>query len=101
MGIIERITEAEAIRDISGLLDRVRVDGVSVEIVRGDSVVARLSPGLADALETANAPKHGTIDALLKALDKVPAAPAEECEAWERELADLRRQSPTQVREWD
>lgn len=100
MGIIERITEAEAVRDISGLIERVRTQGTSIEIVRGEEVVARISPAASQALPDGK-PMHGTIEALLEAFEKVPQVPLEESELWEREVSELRKMAPMQVRTWD
>jgi hypothetical protein len=44
LGLIVRITEAEAVRDVAALLDRVRTQGVTVEIVNGEEVVTRIAP---------------------------------------------------------
>ena len=96
MGIIERISEAEAVRDFGGLIERVRTRGTSIEIVRGEEVVARLSSGLAETCDVSREPTYGTIDALLKAFENVPELPPKEREAWEHELAELRQQVPVQ-----
>ena len=97
MGMIERITEAEAARDLPGILDRVRIEGLTFEIVRGDQVVARLEP----AATTEGAPKFGTMDALLDALRKIPPLDPDDSRAFEKDLGDIRREFPMQIREWD
>ena len=93
MGIIVRITEAEAVRDISALLERVRTQGVSGEILRGDEVVARLEP--------APEPKRKTMASLISAMSQLPPLSEEDSTAWELDLADIRKSMPMQIREWD
>ena len=95
MGMIERITEAEAAKDLASILERVRTQGVSFEIVRGEQVVARLEP------PPAAAQKAGSIGDLIEALRKLPPLSAEDSAAWEKDLADIRKEAPMQIREWE
>ena len=92
MGMIERISEADAARDLAGLLERVRTQGVCFEIVSGDKVVARLEPP---------APTVKTVADLIEALRAVPQLTVEDSAAWEKDLADIRKELPMQNREWD
>jgi hypothetical protein len=49
MGRIERSTEADVVLDLAAVLERVRTQGMTFDIVRGADVVARLeSPAVKD-----------------------------------------------------
>ena len=95
MGRIERITEAEAARDLTGMVERVRSEGATFEIVRGEDVVARLVPPPSEPS------KIGTMAGLLEAMRKFPPLSPEESAAFEKDLADIRKEMPMQNREWD
>ena len=97
MGIVVRITEAEAVRDLAGMLERVRTQGAVFDIVRGEVVVARLGAAVSDEAP----PKFGTMGALLEAMRKVPPLDPEDSLAFEKDLADIRKEFPMQNREWD
>ena len=100
MGLIVRITEAEAVRDMPALLERVRTQGISVEILRGAEVVARLSRPTGEG-EAAASPKGMTLGELIAALRSGPRLDPEDSLAFERDLADIRKEFPMQEREWD
>ncbi len=100
MGVIVRITETEAVRDLGALLERVRTQGISIEILRGADVVARLSPPETDDKE-AKLESRPTLNDLIAAIRSGPRLDPEDSLAFERDLADIRREMSMQNREWD
>ena len=100
MGLNVRITEAEAVRDMGALLERVRTQGISVEILRGEEVVARLSPPESEG-EAKGQRKIVTLNDLIEAIRNGPRLDPEDSLAFERDLADIRKGMPMQNREWD
>ncbi len=95
MGIIERISEADAVRDIGGILERVRTQGASIEIVRGEEVVARVTPGMGPAAGSC------TIEQLIAVWKRLPRLEPDDSAAFEADLAAIRNEFPMQEREWE
>jgi antitoxin (DNA-binding transcriptional repressor) of toxin-antitoxin stability system len=65
---VYRLTITEAERDFSGLVSRVFSEGISVELRRGDSVIAYLTPALPQSPL-----KVGDLNAFLQQLPKLEA----------------------------
>ena len=94
MGMIERITQAEAARDLTGILERVRAHGVSFEIVRGDQVVARLGPPPAIA-------KVCAVEQFVEMWKRMPRLDPEDAAQFDADLIAIRKELPMQNRQWD
>jgi antitoxin (DNA-binding transcriptional repressor) of toxin-antitoxin stability system len=89
---MQRVTIAEAERDLSNLVNHVYSEGVSIELERGDKVIARLTPA------TPFSPvKIGDLNSFLQNLPKL----ADDAEAFSAEVQRLRREFPTETNPWD
>ena len=91
---MERIPAAEAERNLADLLNRVRDEGASFEIVRGDEVVACI-------VAPKPAPKITTVGDFLKALEKIPPLDPAEAAAFEADLEAIRKEFPAPESKWD
>jgi antitoxin (DNA-binding transcriptional repressor) of toxin-antitoxin stability system len=86
------MTVAEAERDFSKLVDRVHSEGIRVELERGDTVVACLSPaGLHSPL------KVQELNAFLERLPKL----GDDAAAFSDDVRAIRRAFPTEADPWD
>lgn len=103
MGMIERVTESDVAEKFEDLMERVRKDGATFEIMRDGQVVARIVPAVAEPAQVTDSTtaKLGTIDALLAALEKVPRLCPEDSAAWEADQEAIRKAFPMQERKWD
>lgn len=88
---MERISVTKAVRNFSELLNRVYYHGVSVELERGNKVVARLSPV---------APSSGLqaedLGAFLATLPKL----GDDAERFARDVAEVRAALPPEQEAW-
>ncbi len=89
---MERIALADAERDFSGLVQRVCSEGVSIEVLRGEQVIARISPvGDRPVLQ---------VDDLNDFLQSLPPL-GDDAEAFAEDLRAIRRGLPTEADPWD
>lgn len=89
---MERMTVADAGRDLGSLVNRVYSEGISVELEQGDKVVARITPGVPPSPV-----KVGDLNAFLQGLPQL----GDDAEAFDRDLRDIRRQFPAEADPWD
>ena len=88
---MERIALADAERDFSRLVQRVYSEGVTVEVDRGDQVIARIIPvGPRPALQVRD------LNAFLKSLPKL----GNDAEAFREDLHAIRRGLPEERDLW-
>jgi antitoxin (DNA-binding transcriptional repressor) of toxin-antitoxin stability system len=89
---MHRISVTEAERDFSNLVDRVYSEDISVELERGDQVVACLTPaGPRSPLKVQD------LNAFLASLPKLE----DDAEAFSEHLRAIRRDFPAEVNPWD
>ncbi len=89
---MHRITVTEAERDFSNLVNRVYSEGISVELERGDKVIARLTPaGPRSPL------KVQELNAFLASLPKLE----DDAEAYRRDIRAIRGDFPAEANPWD
>jgi len=88
---MERIALADAERDFSRLVQRVFSEGVTVEVKRGDQVIARITPvGPRPALQVRD------LNAFLRGLPQL----GEDAEAFGEDLRAIRRGLPEESDPW-
>lgn len=89
---MHRISVTEAERDFGNLVNRVYSEGISVELERGDRVVARLTPaGPRSPL------KIQDLNVFLASLPKLE----EDAEALGQDIRAIRRDFPAEPNPWD
>ncbi len=88
---MHRMTVAEAERDFSKLVDRVHSEGISVELERGDKVIACLSPVRPHSLL-----KVHELNAFLEKLPKLDG----DAEAFSEDIRTIRRDFPAEANPW-
>ena len=89
---MERLTVSDAERDFSNLVNRVYAEGISVELERGDKVVARLTPaGPRSPLKVRD------LNTFLLGLPRL----GDDAEVFREDLRDIRRQFPAKANPWD
>jgi antitoxin (DNA-binding transcriptional repressor) of toxin-antitoxin stability system len=92
MPAMHRISVTEAERDFSNLVNRVYSEGISVELERGDKVVACLTPaGPRSPLKVQD------LNAFLASLPKLD----DDSEAFSQDIRAIRRDFPTEANPWD
>ena len=91
---MERIPASEAERKFADLLDRVRDEGASFEIVRGGEVVACI-------VAPKPSPKVTTVGDFLKALENIPPLDPAEAASFEADLEAIRKELPAPESKWD
>ena len=89
---MERVSVTQAVRQFSDLLNRVFYQGVSVELERGNKVIARLSP-----VSTESKLK---VKDLNKLFSKLPSL-GEDAESFAKDLEDIRKMIPLEKSQWD
>jgi antitoxin (DNA-binding transcriptional repressor) of toxin-antitoxin stability system len=89
---MERISVADAERSFSVLLNRVRAEGISIELAEGDKVVAHLSP----AVPRPSLRVHD-LNAFLRSLPKL----GDDAESFGHDLRSIRREFPAETNPWD
>lgn len=90
---MERISATEAARNFSDILNRVRYQGASFEIARGNEVVARIVP--------AAPPRTVKVAALDELFTKLPKLGPEDAERFEEDLRSIRREATLPEPEWE
>ena len=88
---MDRITVAEAGRDFAGLVNRVHSAGVCVELQRGDSVVAYLTPA-----QPRSVLKARDLAAFLAGLPDLN----DDANAFSEDLRAIRREMPAEADPW-
>jgi antitoxin (DNA-binding transcriptional repressor) of toxin-antitoxin stability system len=89
---MQRMTVAEAERDLSRLVDRVHSEGISIELEREDKVVACLGP--------AGPPSSLKVQELNAFLEKLPKLD-DDAEAFSDDIRAIRRTFPAEINPWD
>ena len=90
---MERISATDAARNFSDLLNRVRYQGASFEIARGQEIVARIVPPAPPRTV-----KVADLDALFSQLPKLGK---EDAERFGEDLRSIRREAALPESEWD
>ncbi len=86
-----RITVAEAERDFANLVNRVYLEGIAVELQRGDEVVAHLTPAVPRSRLTV-----GELKAFLEGLPKL----GEDADVFLEDVRAIRREFPSEANPW-
>lgn len=89
---MQRIAVADAERDFSSLLHRVREEGVGFELAVGGTVVARLLPAVPESPV-----KVRDLNALLAGLPKL----GDDSEAFSADVRSIRGEFPAEKSSWD
>ncbi len=89
---MKRISATEAARRFSDLLNRVRYQGASFEIARGNEVVARIVP--------AAPPRTVKVADLDELFAKLPKLDPEDAERFEQDLRSIRREATLPASKW-
>jgi antitoxin (DNA-binding transcriptional repressor) of toxin-antitoxin stability system len=89
---MERMSVTQAVRQFSDLLNRIFYQGVSVELERGNKVIARISP-----VSTESPLK---VKDLNRMFAKLPSL-GHDADAFARDLKDIRKQTPLEKPQWD
>jgi antitoxin (DNA-binding transcriptional repressor) of toxin-antitoxin stability system len=88
---MERIALADAERDFSQLVHRVYSEGITVELDRGDQIIARISPvGPRSALQVRD------LNAFLQNLPKL----GDDAEVFREDIRAMRRDLPVECDPW-
>ncbi len=87
-----RITVTQAERDFVNLVNRVHAEGISVELARGDQVVARLVPA-----NPRSALKMQDLNRFLQGLPKL----GDDAVAFSADVRAIRRDFPAEANPWD
>jgi antitoxin (DNA-binding transcriptional repressor) of toxin-antitoxin stability system len=89
---MERISVTEAVRQFSNLLNRVFYQGATVELERGNKVIARITPvGPDSSIKVKN---------LNKLFGEFPSL-GEDAKAFSEDLMQIRKQLPPEQNKWD
>ncbi|WP_051147903.1 hypothetical protein [Desulfotignum balticum] len=89
---MERISVTQAVRQFSDLLNRIFYQGVSVELERGNKVIARISPvSIASSLKVKD---------LNRMFAELPSL-GDDAGVFAKDLADIRKQIPLEKTQWD
>jgi antitoxin (DNA-binding transcriptional repressor) of toxin-antitoxin stability system len=89
---MHRISVTEAAQDFSNLVNRVYSEGISVELERGDQVVARLTPaGPRSPLKVQD------LNAFLARLPKLD----DDADAFSQDIRAIRGDFPAEANPWD
>ena len=89
---MKRLSIAEAEKDFANLVDQVYEEGISVDLARGDKVIARLTPA-----EPHSALTVGNLNAFLRRLPTL----ADDAEDFSRDVRAVRAQFPAEANPWD
>jgi antitoxin (DNA-binding transcriptional repressor) of toxin-antitoxin stability system len=89
---MERIALADAERDFSGLVQRVCSEGVTIEVQRGDRVIARISP-----VEDRPVLQVNDLNDFLQRLPRLE----DDAEAFAEDLRAIRRGLPKETDPWE
>ena len=88
---MERITVTQAVRQFSDILNRVFYQGISVELERGNKVIARISP--------ASSESPLKVKSLNRLFSGLPSL-GKDAEAFAKDLEDIRNQIPLEKNQW-
>lgn len=89
---MERISVTQAVRQFSDLLNRIFYQGVSVELERGNKVIARISPVLPES--------PLKVKDLNELFDNLPSL-REDAGLFAKDLNEIRKQIPLENNQWD
>ena len=89
---MEQISVTQAVRQFSDLLNRVFYQGTIVELERGNRVIARISPVSPESPVKAKNLNRFFLD--------LPSL-GEDTKAFEKDLANIRKQVPLEQNQWD
>jgi antitoxin (DNA-binding transcriptional repressor) of toxin-antitoxin stability system len=90
--VMERISVTQAVRQFSDLLNRIFYQGVSVELERGNKVIARISPvSIASSLKVKD---------LNRMFAELPSL-GDDAGVFAKDLEDIRKQIPLEKTQWD
>ncbi len=89
---MERISVTQAVRQFSDLLNRVFYQGVSVELERGNKIIARISP------VSPESPLK--VKDLNKFFSELPSL-GNDSESFEKDLKHIRKKIPLEKNQWD
>ena len=88
---MERISVTQAVRQFSDLLNRVFYQKVSVELERGNKVIARISP-----VSSESPLKVKDLNRLFSELPLL----GDDAEAFAKDLGDIRKLTPVEKNQW-
>mgnify|MGYP006305315935 CR=1 FL=1 len=89
---MERISVTQAVRQFSDLLNRIFYQGVSVELERGNKVIARISPvSIVSSLKVKD---------LNRMFAELPSL-GDDANVFTKDLEDIRKQIPMEKTQWD
>ena len=89
---MERMSVTQAVRQFSDLLNRVFYQGATVELERGNKVIARISPvGRKSSFKVKD---------LNRLFAKLPSL-GEDAEAFAKDLTEIRKNVPLEKNQWD
>ncbi len=89
---MERINVTQAVRNFSDLLNRIYYQGVSVELERGNKVIARITPVLSES--------PLKVKDLNDIFAKLPAL-KDDAGSFRKDLETIRKQIPLEHPQWD
>lgn len=89
---MERISVTQAVRQFSDLLNRVFYQGVSVELERGNRVIARISP-----VSSQSPVKVKDLNTLFSELPSLE----EDAESFAKNVEEIRNSIPLEKNVWD
>ncbi len=89
---MERISETQAVHQFSDLMDRVFYQGTTVELERGNRVIARISPAFPESpIKVKN---------LNQFFHELPSLGGDS-KTFAKDLANIRKQIPLEQNQWD
>jgi antitoxin (DNA-binding transcriptional repressor) of toxin-antitoxin stability system len=89
---MERISVTKAVRQFSDILNRIFYQGISVELERGNKVIARISP-----VSPESPLKVKDLNEIFANLPTL----GEDAGVFAKELNDIRKQIPMENNQWD
>ncbi|MCP4754510.1 MAG: antitoxin [Proteobacteria bacterium] len=89
---MERINVTKAVRQFSDLVNRVHYQGISVELERGNKVVAKLTP-----VNSESSLKVKDLDRFFAELPSL----GEDAESFAKDVKGIRKQFPPESDPWD
>ncbi len=89
---MERVSVTQAVRQFSDLINRVFYQGVSVELERGNKVIARISP-----VSSESTLKVKDLNRLFSELPPLGEGTA----SFAKDLRDIRKRIPLEKSQWD
>lgn len=89
---MERISVTQAVRQFSDLLNRVFYQGVSIELERGNKVIARISP-----VSSESPLKVKDLNRLFSELPLL----RDDSESFAKDLENIREKIPLEKSQWD